>query len=134
MDKENSDNLFNLLLDNAVNKLEPSSHTRKQRRWRNKQKDKLYCTQLSVPRLLTEQIKESNQYLSKINGNFEDDVAVNDPVFNDNILFHDILMDDTNADVAAAGGRLDDDTHADRTFDDNYILNDDYYNYKFIRN
>ncbi|CAF4388118.1 unnamed protein product, partial [Rotaria sordida] len=98
------------------------------------QKDKLYCTQLSLPRLLTEQIKESNQYLFKINENFDDDVAVTDPVFNDNILFHDILMDDTNADDAAAGGRSDDNTHADRTFDDNYILNDEYYNYEFIRN
>ncbi|CAF4614707.1 unnamed protein product, partial [Rotaria sp. Silwood2] len=77
-----------------------SLHIRKQLRWRNKQKDKLYCTQLSLPRLLTEQIKESNQYLSKINENFE-----------------------------GTGGTLDDDTHADGTLDDdtlvdNYILRD----------
>ncbi|CAF4270697.1 unnamed protein product [Rotaria sordida] len=57
--------------------------------------------------------KESNQYLSKINENFEDDVAVNDPVFNDNILVHDILMDDTP----------DDDT-----LDDNCIHHDGDYN------
>ncbi|CAF3640935.1 unnamed protein product [Rotaria sp. Silwood1] len=71
--------------------------------------------------------KESNQYLSKINENFEDRVAANDPVFNDNILVHDILMDDTNTDGADAGGTLDDDTLVD-----NYIFDDDDYNYKFI--
>ncbi|CAF4442449.1 unnamed protein product [Rotaria sp. Silwood2] len=124
MDKENSDNLFNLLLDNDVNKLEPSLHTRKQRRWRNKQKDKLYCAQLSLSRLLTEQIKESNQYLSKINEDFEDDVAVNDPVFNDNILVHDILMDDTNANGTSAGGTLDDNIHVDGILDDDTHLDD----------
>ena len=42
-------------------------------------------------------------------------------------------MDGTNA----AGGTLDDDTHADGTFDDdtlvdNYVLDGDDYNYKFI--
>ncbi|CAF4999173.1 unnamed protein product, partial [Rotaria sp. Silwood1] len=81
--------------------------------------------------------KESNQYLSKINENFEDDVAANNPVFNDNILVHDILMDDTNTDGADASGTLDDDTHTIGTFDDdtlvdNYILDDDDYIYKFI--
>ncbi|CAF3871183.1 unnamed protein product [Rotaria sp. Silwood1] len=137
MDEENFDNLFNFVLDNAVNKLGPSLHTRKQRRWRDKKKDKFYCTQISLPRLLIKQIKESNQYLSKINENFEDDVAANNPVFNDNILVHDILMDDTNTDGADASGTLDDDTHTIGTFDDdtlvdNYILDDDDYIYKFI--
>ncbi|CAF1328931.1 unnamed protein product [Rotaria sp. Silwood1] len=136
MDEENFDNLFNFVLDNAVNKLEPSLHTRKQRRWRDKKKDKLYCTQISLPPLLIKQIKESNQYLSKTNENFED-VAANNPVFNDNILVHHILMDDTNTDGADASGTLDDDTHTIGTFDDdtlvdNYILDDDDYIYKFI--
>ncbi|CAF5104062.1 unnamed protein product, partial [Rotaria sp. Silwood1] len=42
------------------------------------------------------------------------------------ILVHDILMDDTNTDGADAGGTLDDDTLVD-----NYIFDDDDYNYKF---
>ncbi|CAF3507562.1 unnamed protein product [Rotaria sp. Silwood1] len=71
--------------------------------------------------------KELNQYLSQIHENFEDDVAVNDPVFNNNTLVHDILMNDTNAAGADAGCTLDDDTLVD-----NYILDGDDYNYKFI--
>ncbi|CAF4249523.1 unnamed protein product, partial [Rotaria sordida] len=53
MDEENLDSFKKLLFDNA---LESSPHTDKQRRWHAKKKDQHHRTQLSLHRLLVEQM------------------------------------------------------------------------------
>ncbi|CAF1534429.1 unnamed protein product [Rotaria sp. Silwood1] len=70
MDEGNLNSFKKLLFDNARGNIESSPHTDKQRQWRAKKKDQHNRTQLSIHRLLVEQINESHQYLSDINENF----------------------------------------------------------------
>ncbi|CAF1423541.1 unnamed protein product, partial [Rotaria sordida] len=86
-----------------------SPHTDKQRRWRAKKKNQHHRTQSSPHRLLLEQINESHQYSSDINENFENNVTVDNRIFDDNMVVHNSPMDDTHSDVTCAGGTFNDD-------------------------
>ncbi|CAF3091072.1 unnamed protein product [Rotaria sp. Silwood2] len=126
MDEGNFNSFKKLLFDNALGNIESSPHADKQRRWHAKKKDQHHRTQLSLHRLLVEQIHESHQYSSDINENFENDVTVDNRIFDDNMVVHDSAMDDTHSDVTCAGGTFNDDTLVH-----DYILDDDDYNYSF---
>ncbi|CAF2068176.1 unnamed protein product, partial [Rotaria magnacalcarata] len=56
MDEGNLDSFNKLLFDNALGNIESSPHTDKQRRWRAKKKEQHHRTQLSLHRLLVEQM------------------------------------------------------------------------------
>ncbi|CAF3165177.1 unnamed protein product [Rotaria socialis] len=66
MDEGNFDSFKKLCLIMLLS----SPHTDTQRRWRAKKKDQHHRTQLSLRRLVVEQINESHQYSSGINENF----------------------------------------------------------------
>ncbi|CAM4847675.1 unnamed protein product, partial [Rotaria magnacalcarata] len=126
MDERNLDSFNKLLFDNALGNIESSRHTDKQRRWRAKKKDQHYRPQLSLHRLQAEEINESRQYSYDINKNFENDVTLDNRIFDDNTIVHDSPMDDTHSDVTRGGGTFDDDTLVH-----DYIFDDDDYNYSF---
>ncbi|CAF1647390.1 unnamed protein product, partial [Rotaria magnacalcarata] len=126
MDERNLDSFNKLLFDNALGNIESSRHTDKQRRWRAKKKDQHHRPQLSLHRLQAEEINESRQYSYDINENFENDVTLDNRIFDDNTIVHDSPMDDTHSDVTRGGGTFDDDTLVH-----DYIFDDDDYNYSF---